>query len=158
MEEFLKNIPASKTFSVTTRNPKKFKETEDFFFDDAQRHGVDEQPQAPSLAGRHNLMDKKEQTEIANSYIPLLIHEHKATFSYAEFIAKDRNVYHQRKILLQQEKLQNHTAATCAAASNTKNLDTKGLRLEDEPEEPVKEADVTNWPQCKDKQITLTYV
>ena len=73
-------------------------------------------------------MDKKEQTEIVNSYIPLLIHEHKATFSYAEFIAKDRNVYHQRKILLQQENCKT-TQQPLAAASNTKNLDTEGAEI-----------------------------
>ena len=54
--------------------------------------------------------------------------------------------------MLQQEKLQKHTAATWAAASKTKNLNTKGLQLEDEPEDPVKEEDVINWPQCKEQE------
>lgn len=152
MEEFLKNIPASKTFSITPRQAKKFKENEYYFDDDAQMNGIDGPTTVPSAEPTMTTTKMNYSSDIRFAY-PSLFNKGKENHhrqSYADFIANDRNIYLQRKILLQQERLQNHTAETWAAAKNTKKLNTKGLQLEDEMvEEAVKEEDVTKWPQCK---------
>lgn len=156
MEELLKNVPASKTFSITPRQAKKFKENEYYFyFDDAQMNGVDGPATIPSAEPTMTTTTTTKMnysSDIRFAYPSLLNQgrENHHRQSYADFIANDRSIYLQRKILLQQERLQKHTAETWAAAKNTKKLNTKGLQLEDEMvEEAVKEEDVTKWPQCK---------
>lgn len=152
MEELLKNISTSKTFSTA---PRKLKKQDNFDFDDAQRLGINEIPQPTTVpSGKKTTnaaaLDNNDQgTNIRFAYPSIFKQDKNNRFSYSEFIAKDRNIYLQRKILLQQENLQKHTAVSWASASNTKKLDTKGLQLEDELENPLKREDVTNWPQCK---------
>ena len=164
MEELLKNVSASKTFSITPRQAKKFNGSECFEFDDAQRHGIDEIPQPTTVpSGRKATTgesDNNEESTSAKFAYPSVFKQGKENCrqTYAAFIANDRNIYLQRKFLLQQEKLQKHTAVTWAAASSSKKLNTKGLQLEDEQEELVKAEDVTNWPQCKKQMETLVRI
>ncbi len=138
MEELLKRISGSKTFSITTR-----KHTENEINFDAERHGIDEIP-APIT----HSTGKRPEIINNNGSRPL-----KKDGSLSEFISNDRNIYLQRKTLLQQEKLQKQSNASLTAASNTKKLNTMGLLTEDEIGDCIGGQQMKNnvslWPQCK---------
>lgn len=146
MEQVLKNVGASKTFSIS-RNTKKIYETDEIFDTTrGQRHGIYEipTPTAVSSGKKPEINTEQRMTKTTNNEM----------HSFADFVANDRNIFAQRRILLQQEKLQKQTVTALIAASNTKKLNTKGLLQEEENAtvEEVKsnkEIDVTKWPQCK---------
>lgn len=144
MEEVLKNIGTSKTFSVS-RHVKKL-------LDDKYR-GIDEIPAPMTVSsGKKPEMNNKEAiipvittTTVGSNLLD-------TDSNFADFIANDQNIFNQRKILLHQEKLQKQSIAAFLAAANTKKLNTKGLLQDDSEKDDVqytKEADVITWSQCK---------
>ena len=144
MEEVLKNIGTSKTFSVS-RHSKKYL--------DEKYHGIDEIP-APMTGSS----GKKPGINIKETSIPVIatttlgVNLHPANNNFADFIKNDQNIFNQRRILLQQEKLQKQSIAAFLAATNIKKLNTKGLLRDDSDEDEIKyakEADVITWSQCK---------
>lgn len=140
MEQVLKNkkIGTSKTFSIS-RNAKKMFENDEIF-----EHGIDEIP-APTMIKPETANNKK-QTPILMEKDEKLNNQKQ---NFSDFIFNDRNFYNQRRILLQQEKLQKQTT------NSNPNLDTKGLLQEENLTERIgdkstlKEINVSTWPQCK---------
>lgn len=160
MEEILKNISGSKTFSIPC-NPKKSRE---YSFYDAERHGMDQVP-VPKTGSSEKRPDFGNKTTITNvdkdqagGHLETNVHSnnHKQYADYADFIKKDKNVWNQRLILLQQERMQKQSMAAWTAATSAKKLNTKGLIVEDEEagscgykgNEFKDLLDVTKWPQC----------
>lgn len=141
MEQVLKNIGTSKTFSVS-RHAKKLL--------DEKYHGIDEipAPMTVSSGKRPEINNKETIIPVITTTTALL----DAESNFADFIANDQNFFNQRRILLHQEKLQRQSIAAYLAATNTKKLNTKGLLQDDSDADEVKyakEADVITWSQCK---------
>lgn len=138
MEQVLKNIGSSKTFSIS-RNAKNVFENDGIY-----DHGIDEIPiPAPTT------MTISKKPEITRTVFEKQQERRHQNFS--DFILNDRNFYNQRKILLQQEQLQKQSTSSTAPST----LNTKGLLQEDGDvggggsDSSVKEIDVSTWPQCK---------
>lgn len=138
MEQVLRNIGSSKTFSIS-RNPKKNFENEETF-DTMRNEMIDEIP--TTTAVKPEIINNKlaQMTTRSKSF-------HSEPQNFADFIANDRNIFIQRKLLLKQEKLQKQSIKHSLSA----NLNTKGLLQEDVDidEKCPKEIDVSSWPQCK---------
>ena len=167
MEEILKNISGSKTFSIP-RNPKKSKEFLGFSkIPDAERHGMDQvpSPKTGSSGKRPELSIKTTITNVENSkendYSYAIFdmgcsNVQNLYIDYADFIKKDQNIWNQRRILLHQERMQKQSVSAWTAASSTKKLNTKGLIAEEATNDKQGNIiefkdmlDVTRWPQCK---------
>lgn len=145
MEQILKNIGVSKTFSIS-RNTKK-----DEMFD----RGIDEiffkGLEPPSTMPTKIKVDENNQKT----------QQKQQTQNFSDFIKNDRNFFHQRKILLQQEKLQKQFVKNLTNLSTTglDDVDNNNIRnhkdykdyKEYKEYKDYKEINVSKWPQCKRK-------
>ena len=180
MEELLKNISGRNTFTIS-RNPNKKNN-----FLDADKLGIAYIPPPTSVAGDKkpvgdlfgNPQDiqRKSTTTITKRFKDDMIGcesttmlfnpknfnldlKHQNNFrldSFSNFILQDSNFFLQRKILLQQGKLQKLSMAAFKDKSNSKILSTKGLDFDEgfssfEEESNKNQQDsLLNWPQCKE--------
>jgi hypothetical protein len=152
MEQVLNKIGSSKTFSIS-RNAKKIFENDEIF-----DHMIDEIPAPAPMT-----ISKKPETKINKKQTQNIIESNqKMQRNYSDFIKNDRNIYIQRKILLQQELLQKQ----CTNLTNSRIFNTNGLLQEGlggggggggeeirYHETTLKEIDISTWPQCKQTSV-----
>ena len=150
MEDLLKNISGSKTFSIARKAPILEKDTNY----DADRLGISKIPVPMTVStGKRPEVNNGNYNE---DYYKNNCAEWRrdSFYSYSEFILNDRNIFLQRKTLLYQEKLQKQTVAALASASNIKKLNTMGLAGSNVVDDNTQQLDcfkddVIFWPQCK---------
>lgn len=185
MEELLKNITGRSTFTIS-RNPKK---SNDFL--DADRLGMAEIPAPTSVAGdkrpigdfsnkpgpgnllpgstntkrsKDDVIECESSAALCNARILNTNPKHRnnnQSNSFSDFILNDSNFVLQRKILLQQEKLQKLSIAAFKEKSDSKILSTKGLNIDEGFDDTLdgpnknQQDNLLTWPQCNPKHQQL---
>lgn len=170
MEErykYLEGIDGGKTFSIRRRIPKIMENDKDFeVIPEPTQHVNRRDPTLhKSKQSREEASETPQNPQNPQKYLGIEMKRSEeflapSLTTFSEFISQDRNVYFQRKILMQQEQLQKHTAKVAAMKYSTKGL-LPSEEPVDESKENIQDSDnkyVKSWPQCKYNEIVSSLI